>query len=73
MGVYKYIKKIPSKFYLLFVYFYQKVLGPHIGECCRFHPSCSSYSIEVIKKYGFLKGVWYTFKRLIKCHPWGKL
>ncbi|WP_432416331.1 membrane protein insertion efficiency factor YidD [Legionella micdadei] len=40
--------------------------------CCRFHPSCSDYSIEAIKQLGILKGGWLTLCRLSRCHPWGK-
>ncbi|WP_054696064.1 membrane protein insertion efficiency factor YidD [Syntrophomonas palmitatica] len=36
---------------------------------CRFYPSCSSYSIEAIEKYGVLKGGWLAAKRISRCHP----
>jgi len=36
---------------------------------CRFYPSCSSYSIEAIEKYGVIKGGWLTAKRILRCHP----
>jgi len=39
------------------------------GPTCRFYPSCSHYSIEAIDKHGVIKGIWYTLKRLGKCHP----
>ena len=38
---------------------------------CRFHPSCSHYAIEALRKYGTIKGGWLAFKRLMRCHPWG--
>ncbi|MPT47782.1 MAG: membrane protein insertion efficiency factor YidD [Sphingobium sp.] len=38
---------------------------------CRYHPSCSQYGIEALKKYGALRGSWLTLKRLLRCHPWG--
>jgi uncharacterized protein len=36
---------------------------------CRFYPSCSEYSIEVFNKYGLLKGLYFSIKRILKCHP----
>ncbi len=37
---------------------------------CRFYPSCSSYSIEAIDKYGAIKGGWLAAKRISRCHPY---
>ena len=31
---------------------YQYLISPLLGECCRFYPSCSSFCIEAINKYG---------------------
>jgi len=39
---------------------------------CRFYPSCSSYSIEAIEKYGVLKGGWLAVKRICRCNPFSK-
>jgi len=48
---------------------YQMVLSPLIPAYCRFYPSCSHYSVEALEKYGLLKGVSMTVKRLLRCHP----
>lgn len=49
---------------------YQLFFGAFVGNCCRFYPSCSDYSIAVISRFGVWKGMWLTSKRLLKCHPW---
>lgn len=49
---------------------YQWVLSPFFGASCRFYPSCSSYAIEAIDKYGALKGSYLMVLRLGRCHPW---
>lgn len=36
---------------------------------CRFHPTCSTYMIQAIQKYGAGKGVWLGLKRIARCHP----
>ena len=51
------------------VRFYQLYISPLKGPTCRFYPTCSSYSIQAFNKYGFLKGLWLTIKRVSKCHP----
>ena len=56
---------------ILLIKLYQKCISPYSPGCCRFIPTCSNYSIEAIKKYGFFKGVLLGAKRIIKCHPWG--
>lgn len=48
---------------------YQAVLSPLIPAYCRFYPSCSQYSIEAFEKYGLVKGMKLTVKRLLRCHP----
>lgn len=52
------------------VRFYQYFISPIFPPMCRFYPSCSCYAIEAVDRYGFLKGVFFTFKRLMRCHPY---
>lgn len=48
---------------------YQKFISPLKRPSCRFYPTCSEYSIQSIRKYGVLKGVWKSIVRISKCHP----
>ena len=48
-----------------FAYFYSE-------RTCRFHPTCSQYTIEAIKRYGSAKGSWLGLLRVIRCHPWNE-
>tara|TARA_Y100001970_G_C13933742_1_gene699634 strand:+ start:579 stop:800 length:222 start_codon:yes stop_codon:yes gene_type:complete len=50
---------------------YQILLSPLLGKSCRYHPTCSQYSVEAIEKYGPVKGIWLGIKRIARCHPWG--
>ncbi len=50
---------------------YQKYLSPLLGPSCRFHPTCSEYSLMAIEKHGLLKGGLLATKRILKCNPWG--
>jgi hypothetical protein len=51
------------------VRFYQIVISPLFPSFCRFHPSCSAYSIDALRKYGAAKGMILTIKRIGRCHP----
>ncbi|MEC8345499.1 MAG: membrane protein insertion efficiency factor YidD, partial [Planctomycetota bacterium] len=42
---------------ILAVRFYQRAISPWLGANCRFHPSCSQYTIEAIEKYGVVRGI----------------
>ena len=50
---------------------YQVVLSPILGSSCRYQPTCSNYAIESIQQWGVIQGSVLSFKRIIKCHPWG--
>ena len=51
--------------------FYQKI--PTRAHCsCVFIPTCSEYTKQAIEKYGTIKGIKLSFKRILRCHPWQK-
>ncbi len=55
---------------IFFIKVYQKIPGPWHNSC-RHEPTCSNYGIEAINEHGALKGSYLTFKRILKCNPWG--
>jgi putative membrane protein insertion efficiency factor len=63
------LSKIIIIFFVFFIKAYQSTLRYALPQSCRFHPSCSDYSIQALKKYGFLKGGWLGVKRILRCHP----
>ena len=50
---------------------YQMLLSPLLGANCRFHPTCSAYSVEALQVHGAWRGLVLSIKRISKCHPWG--
>lgn len=65
------IREILSLPFILLIRAYQYIISPWLGPKCRFTPTCSEYGIQALRKYGPIKGLWLTAKRLGKCHPWG--
>ncbi len=52
-----------------FIKAYQFLLSPLLGHSCRYLPTCSEYSIEAFKTFGFFKGLLISLKRILSCHP----
>ena len=51
---------------------YRYLISPWFGHSCRYLPSCSEYSIDALKEFGLIKGVYLSSKRILSCHPWSK-
>jgi hypothetical protein len=49
---------------------YQRVLSPALGQRCRYHPSCSEYAVQAIRRYGVLRGIVLAAWRVLRCNPW---
>ena len=60
-------------FCLSLVYLYKILISPMLPKSCKFNPSCSTYSVIAIKRFGVVVGVFYTIKRLLKCNHFSKL
>ena len=48
---------------------YRFLISPLLGHSCRYLPTCSEYSIEALKNFGFFKGLFVSSKRILSCHP----
>lgn len=53
-----------SSMFLIYKYF----ISSQDSQSCSFHPSCSVYAVETIKKQGFFLGLLDTFDRLSRCN-----
>lgn len=49
---------------------YQVAISPLLPPTCRFHPTCSTYALQALDRYGLIKGGWLAAKRIARCHPW---
>ena len=53
-----------------FIKIYKKIISPLFPPCCKYHPTCSSYALEALKKHGIIKGGWLAVWRILRCNPW---
>mgnify|MGYP001242884777 FL=1 len=54
---------------LKFIKGYKFIISPLLGQSCRYLPTCSDYSVEALKTFGFFKGLILSVKRILSCHP----
>jgi uncharacterized protein len=50
--------------------FYQRAISPALPSRCKYHPSCSQYAVDAVRRYGVLRGVVLAGWRLLRCNPW---
>ncbi|WP_005036645.1 membrane protein insertion efficiency factor YidD [Holophaga foetida] len=51
---------------------YQFTLSPALPTQCKYHPTCSHYGLEAIRRYGTLRGGILTTWRVLRCNPFSK-
>jgi putative membrane protein insertion efficiency factor len=50
--------------------FYQRWISPGLPRRCKYHPSCSEYAVQAVRRYGILRGAVLAAWRLLRCNPW---
>lgn len=52
---------------------YQLLVSPLLpANTCKYHPTCSQYAIDAIRKHGLVRGSLKAGWRLLRCHPWSR-
>jgi putative membrane protein insertion efficiency factor len=46
-----------------------EALSGFVGPVCRFKPSCSHYTLEAIRRHGFIRGSLLGAWRILRCNP----
>ncbi len=59
----KYLLMLPIKFY-------KKFISPLFPPCCKYYPTCSTYALEAVRRFGFFRGGWLAVWRILRCNPW---
>ena len=49
---------------------YQLLISPLLPATCRYTPTCSSYALTAIERFGPWHGGWLAIKRIVRCNPW---
>ena len=58
-----------TKILIKLIKVYKFIISPLLGQSCRYLPTCSEYSIDALKEFGLVKGIFFSLKRILSCHP----
>lgn len=69
-----------KKLFLLLIRLYQRTLSPDHGLLaykypmgyCKFNPTCSQYTYQVIERWGLIRGGLKAVRRIIRCNPFSR-
>ena len=79
--IFRFLWHAPRYILMAFIWIYQKTISPdhsfwakaiHLNGFCKFHPTCSEYMKQSLKKYGVLKGAPKGLWRIGRCNPWSE-
>ena len=49
---------------------YRRMVSPLLPARCKYEPTCSSYAVDAIRRFGIARGVVLALWRLLRCNPW---
>jgi len=49
---------------------YRLAVSPLTPASCKYHPSCSQYALDAVRRFGVLRGSVLAAWRLLRCNPW---
>ena len=58
-----------SRVFIAPITLYRRFISPLIAPRCRYYPTCSSYAVEAIRRFGILRGLVLAGWRLLRCNP----
>ena len=69
-----------AKISIRLIGYYQHLFSPDhssLGKLepfrgCKFYPSCSVYSVQILEKHGFVLGLPRILWRVLRCNPWSQ-
>lgn len=58
--------------FMLPVLIYKKVISPLFPARCKYYPTCSSYAVQSLKRFGVMRGSILAIWRILRCNPWSE-
>lgn len=64
--------ELPARGAMTLIRFYQRQISPGLPPRCKYDPSCSSYALTAIERYGLARGSILAVWRILRCNPFSK-
>ena len=61
-----------KKILIFLIKWYRKYISPMKTTKCPYYPTCSTYGLEAVEKYGAWKGGLLALWRILRCNPFSK-
>jgi uncharacterized protein len=62
--------RVPALLGIGLVWLYRVTLGALFPTTCKYHPSCSEYAVQALRRHGLVRGSVLAGWRLLRCNPW---
>ena len=66
------VLRAPAYLAMGLVYVYRWTLGVLWTGSCKYHPSCSQYALDALRRHGLVRGSVLAGWRLLRCNPWSR-
>jgi len=64
------VMRVPALLGIGLVWLYRLTFGAFFPTTCKYHPSCSEYAVQALRRHGLVKGSILAGWRLLRCNPW---
>jgi uncharacterized protein len=64
--------RLPAFLGIGLVHAYRWTLGLLWAGSCKYHPTCSQYALDALRRYGLVRGSILAGWRLLRCNPWSR-
>jgi putative membrane protein insertion efficiency factor len=64
------VTRVPALLGVGLVWLYRLTLGALFPTTCKYHPSCSEYAVQALRRHGLVRGSLLAGWRLLRCNPW---
>ncbi|MHB0914705.1 MAG: membrane protein insertion efficiency factor YidD [Thermoleophilia bacterium] len=58
-----------KKIFIALISLYKRLVSPLIPRRCKYEPTCSQYSLDALREWGFFRGGALSAWRVLRCNP----
>lgn len=49
---------------------YRRLISPLFPPKCKYYPTCSTYALKAVERFGAVRGCALSVWRILRCNPW---